>query len=212
MGPSGAGRAGGRRHGRVRAGARPTTRSATTPPPRLSKRRWPASSCGSIARARWRWRAPTSAPSSTARRCRSTGPCDAAAGASLRFWSAAAARARMWRSPAASTCPPVLGSRATELGAGFGGFGGRALRAGDRLAVGRSGPATAPPLARAAAPSARRVPVAAARAAGPARRLVRWRRAGGPRAHRFTVTPQSNRMGYRLAADGAAAAASGAAR
>jgi KipI family sensor histidine kinase inhibitor len=32
--------------------------------------------------------------------------------------------------------PEVLGSRATDLGSGFGGLGGRALRAGDRLAAG----------------------------------------------------------------------------
>jgi len=33
--------------------------------------------------------------------------------------------------------PPLLGSRSTDLGSGFGGFAGRALRAGDRLAVGQ---------------------------------------------------------------------------
>lgn len=33
--------------------------------------------------------------------------------------------------------PPVLGSRSTDLAAGFGGLEGRPLRAGDRLAIGR---------------------------------------------------------------------------
>jgi biotin-dependent carboxylase-like uncharacterized protein len=37
--------------------------------------------------------------------------------------------------------PDVLASRATDLAAGFGGFDGRALRAGDRLAVGAGAPA-----------------------------------------------------------------------
>jgi len=43
--------------------------------------------------------------------------------------------------------PVVLGSRATDLGAGFGGFQGRALRAGDHLALGaaRGEPAHAAP-------------------------------------------------------------------
>lgn len=36
--------------------------------------------------------------------------------------------------------PPVLGSRSTELAAGFGGLGGRALAAGDRLPLGREAP------------------------------------------------------------------------
>jgi len=37
--------------------------------------------------------------------------------------------------------PLVLGSRSTDLGSGFGGFAGRALRAGDRLALGGAPPA-----------------------------------------------------------------------
>jgi biotin-dependent carboxylase-like uncharacterized protein len=44
--------------------------------------------------------------------------------------------------------PEVLGSRATDLSSSFGGFGGRALRAGDRLAV-------RPPAAAGAADEAR---------------------------------------------------------
>ena len=37
--------------------------------------------------------------------------------------------------PGGVDVPVVLGSRSTALGAGFGGFGGRALRAGDRIAA-----------------------------------------------------------------------------
>ncbi len=135
------------------------------------------------------------------------------AGASLRFAERRArARARISRWPAASTCPPVLGSRSTELGAGFGGFGGRALRAGDRLAVGRSGSATAPP-SRAAPAVARRAPVARLRVLpGPHDDWFDGDALAGLERSRFTVTPQSNRVGYRLAADGAAAAAAARAR
>lgn len=51
--------------------------------------------------------------------------------------------------------PIVLGSRATDVGAGFGGFGGRPLRVGDALSLGP--PADRPPEATAAwkAPAAR---------------------------------------------------------
>lgn len=40
--------------------------------------------------------------------------------------------------------PMVLGSASTDLRAGFGGFGGRALKAGDRLEVGEPGPVPQP--------------------------------------------------------------------
>jgi biotin-dependent carboxylase-like uncharacterized protein len=91
--------------------------------------------------------------------------------------------------------PPVLGSRSTDLKAGFGGLDGRALRDGDRLPLG--------------APT--RLP---SRPAG--LRLPDWtptvRVLPGPEYAEFdtasrdallatgwTVTPASNRMGYRLA-------------
>ena len=94
--------------------------------------------------------------------------------------------------------PPVLGSRSTDLASGLGGLAGRPLRAGDRLGVGRwAGP---------------RVPCV------PPGALCRLPRGGakirvlpgpdedrfGPRAMevfrqaRFTLGPESNRMGYRL--------------
>jgi KipI family sensor histidine kinase inhibitor len=96
--------------------------------------------------------------------------------------------------------PPVLGSRSTELGARFGGFGGRALRAGDQLAVGGAAPASSP--------AARREPDGVERASVTCLRVL-------PGPHDdwfdddalaslergfFAVTPQSNRVGYRLAA------------
>jgi len=90
--------------------------------------------------------------------------------------------------------PVQLGSRATDLTAGFGGFEGRALRTGDRLRVGRERTDGAH----------RDVP----KVIGPGDviRIVR-----GPQSDRFdeaaydaffssqfTVSPQSNRLGSRL--------------
>jgi biotin-dependent carboxylase-like uncharacterized protein len=98
--------------------------------------------------------------------------------------------------------PETLGSRSTDLAAGFGGFEGRALRDGDRIAIGHASAearkATAlgvrPPLWL-SDPLAHRVRVLP-----------------GPEYDDFTaathkqfwenpwqVTPNSNRMGYRLA-------------
>jgi KipI family sensor histidine kinase inhibitor len=93
--------------------------------------------------------------------------------------------------------PPVLGSRSTHVASGLGGVEGRALRAGDVLAIG-----TDPP-----APVVRRPPPART----PVRAGARLRIMPGPhddlfmpaaidslQQGRFTITPQSNRMGYRL--------------
>jgi biotin-dependent carboxylase-like uncharacterized protein len=91
--------------------------------------------------------------------------------------------------------PLVLGSQSTDLKAGFGGFEGRALRDGDRL-----------PLNRNAAPPSRAVGLRAPDWHASVRVLP------GPEVEDFsstardafwaadwTLTPQSNRMGYRLA-------------
>jgi KipI family sensor histidine kinase inhibitor len=92
---------------------------------------------------------------------------------------------------------PVLGSRATHVPSAMGGFDGRPLAAGDRLGLG----------ALAAAP-----PVAAPQDAAPSAGGARLRVLAGPQddffgpaawhvleRSRFTVTPRSNRMAYRLA-------------
>jgi antagonist of KipI len=94
--------------------------------------------------------------------------------------------------------PLVLGSRATHIGAALGGLDGRALMAGDRLPLG-------PPTGVGPLHSKRSDP--SARLAGGARLRV----LAGPQDDffseaaltllertRFIVTPQSNRMGYRL--------------
>ena len=99
--------------------------------------------------------------------------------------------------------PPVLGSRATHLTSSLGGFQGRALKAGDRLACGRPGDGS---------PSIRIHPRARVDVGQAGARRLRV--LPGPHAHlldsaalerlqtsRFTVSPQSDRMGYRLATD-----------
>ena len=95
--------------------------------------------------------------------------------------------------------PPVLGSRSTHVVSGLGGIDGRALRAGDRLALGSSSSS------RSKVTSARRV------TGTPAMHGARLRAMRGPQDYyfeesafdwlartRFTVSPQSDRMGYRL--------------
>lgn len=94
--------------------------------------------------------------------------------------------------------PAVLGSRSTDVATGFGGLEGRALRAGDRLPVGRA----------ARPPRGRRIDAAAARWTGP-RRLLRV--TPGPQAgwfepearaaflaRAFRVSATSSRTGVRL--------------
>ena len=91
---------------------------------------------------------------------------------------------------------PVLGSRATHVGAGLGGVNGRALVAGDRLALG-------PPVIGTAAwqfdPPA--VPIGGARLRvlpGPQEDFFPESAFALFESTRFQVMPQSNRMGYRL--------------
>ena len=91
--------------------------------------------------------------------------------------------------------PPVLGSRSTDLKAGFGGLDGRALREGDRLPL-------APPAALPARTIGLQPPVWSTTLRvlpgpemddfGQSARETFWQAD-------WTVTPQSNRMGYRLA-------------
>ena len=97
--------------------------------------------------------------------------------------------------------PRYLGSRATHVASRMGGLHGRALEAGDRLPIGSD---VTPITQRAAARSRR--PVVALPDGGARVRVML-----GPQDHvfseaaietlrtaRFSITPQSNRMGYRL--------------
>lgn len=99
---------------------------------------------------------------------------------------------------------PVLGSRSTALGAGFGGFGGRPLREGDRLAV--LGPGLDRPAAHWTGPVTEP-------GVGPLRVLSGPHgasEAGGGLAARlasraWTVSPTSDRTGLRLVGEPLAA-------
>ena len=92
--------------------------------------------------------------------------------------------------------PATLGSRATHLASGMGPFGGRALRAGDVLPVGAaprpSSPSRPSPLVVPAGGATLRVLPAVHRERFTAEA---WQRLT---SERFVVSPQSNRMGYRL--------------
>jgi 5-oxoprolinase (ATP-hydrolysing) subunit C len=118
---------------------------------------------------------------------------------------------------------PMLGSRSTDLGAGFGGLGGRALRDGDRLPVGvpqpHKGIAFSPeePAFGVKAPAWCKFvlvdePVRRGRHAPGLAWAVPIRVLRGPEYASFTeqaqrdfwgeewtITPNSNRMGFRLA-------------
>jgi KipI family sensor histidine kinase inhibitor len=103
--------------------------------------------------------------------------------------------------------PPVLRSRSTHVLSGLGGIDGRALRAGDRVPLGTSNHPWRKPLRF--APQ-----VIGAQATGTgAEHGARLRAMRGPQDYyfedsafdwlvrtRFTVSPQSDRMGYRLVA------------
>ena len=120
--------------------------------------------------------------------------------AGLRSWLAAAGGIDV---------PLLLGSRSTDLKAGFGGLDGRVLRKGDTLALGPSALTSEQREARAfgVRGPAQWEPQAAAESAD----LTVLRVLPGPEAHQYSesvrarfqaahwrITPQSNRMGSRL--------------
>jgi antagonist of KipI len=93
-------------------------------------------------------------------------------------------------------CPPILGSRSTSVVSRMGPFDGRALAAGDVLPVG-------PPVAnpRRSAGRALVMPDGGARLrciVGPHEAMFTKEALETIFTSRFIVTPQSNRMGYRL--------------
>jgi len=124
--------------------------------------------------------------------------CRAASGSRLRF-GVRSRGARAYLAVAGGLdLPPVMGSRSESVISGVGPLGGRALAAGDRLPVGGAAAGVAETGRPLALPD------------GGARLRILW----GPQADRFTpearatvvrarytVSPQSNRMGYRLTGD-----------
>lgn len=101
--------------------------------------------------------------------------------------------------------PPVMGSRSTFVRGGFGGFAGRALRKGDVLPIGPAAAAGALPPAVLPDEIDVPVPLAAAQAVTPVR-VVPGEHAAlfAPEVHAlmaqsaYQLSPQSDRMGYRL--------------
>ena len=95
--------------------------------------------------------------------------------------------------------PETFGSRATSIVCRMGPFGGRALAAGDELPVGvlpSSGLLSGKPLQLPAGGARVRVLL------GPHDRLFTAGAVEALLSTRFVVTPQSNRMGYRLSGEG----------
>jgi antagonist of KipI len=103
--------------------------------------------------------------------------------------------------------PPVLGSRATHVVSGMGGFQGRALRGGDALETGKTGsdPVTNFDIARRGSD-----PVFMLPDGGAALRVIAGPAGLGVLAsRRYMVSPRSDRMGYRLDGSEAVEMASG---
>jgi KipI family sensor histidine kinase inhibitor len=94
--------------------------------------------------------------------------------------------------------PVVLGSRSTDLGAGFGGLAGRALRAGDRLSV---SPRRGEP-SEAAEPTPRAGPATLRVTRGPQEEHLSAASVARFLAAEYAVTAASDRIGYRLQGPG----------
>ncbi|HXW05268.1 MAG TPA: biotin-dependent carboxyltransferase family protein [Vicinamibacterales bacterium] len=121
------------------------------------------------------------------------------AGARLRFGRRLAGARASLAVRGGLDVPCVFGSCATSLISGMGPLGGRALRAGDVLMTGAA-PTDAPDRAGESAPL--RLPQGGARLRvmpGPHRHMFTTEAYDRLFGSRYTVTPDSNRMGYRLA-------------
>lgn len=105
--------------------------------------------------------------------------------------------------PGGIDVPAVLGSRSTQLRGEIGGLDGRALRQGDRLAVGTAStradgalglvpPALTMPLMAEGLPAVRVLPASEYERYTPASRYAFW-------SEPWKITPQSDRYGFRLA-------------
>jgi antagonist of KipI len=133
------------------------------------------------------------------------GPIEVRAGARLTFGARVHGARAYCAFAGGIPCEAVFGSRATNLVARMGPFGGRALSAGDRLPLAPDRPTALEELPATTLKGRVTPPVPLPR--GGARLRVMW----GPQEHlfadaaretltssRYVVTPQSNRMGYRL--------------
>jgi antagonist of KipI len=127
-------------------------------------------------------------------------PVRCAEGAHLRFTERRAGARAYLAFRGGVDVPAVLGSRSTDLNAGFGGFGGRALRAGDRLGtIAEDDRVAAEPVKSAVGSRPTQVPPRLRVLPGPHEDWFDADALAVLERTRFTVTPQSNRIGYRLA-------------
>lgn len=133
-------------------------------------------------------------------------PIDHAAGSVVRFTGRQRGTRAYLAVGGGLAVEPVLGSRATDLTSGLGGVGGRRLRTGDRVPVGVQAPTDA-----SGPPGRRRPPSGLAKSRPLPTGGARVRVLPGPHGEwfppaalerlcrtRYEVTPESNRMGYRL--------------
>ena len=130
------------------------------------------------------------------RRTRAGEPFVARAGERIRFGARLSGARAVLAVAGGIRVDPVLGSRATSLSSRIGPFGGRALKIGDVLPVRRGGRVTARSAGR---------PLHATRNGARVRVMLGPHQARFSAAalrtlssSRFLVTPESNRMGYRL--------------
>ena len=94
--------------------------------------------------------------------------------------------------------PRVLGSRSTDLASGLGGLAGRPLRVGDRLGVGQWAGPRVPNVATVAPVMLPRGGATVRVMLGPDQDRFGRRTMDLFERARFTLGPESNRMGYRL--------------
>jgi biotin-dependent carboxylase-like uncharacterized protein len=123
-------------------------------------------------------------------------PFEIAAGARLRFGTRGAGARAAIAIRGGIAVEPVFGSRATSVVARLGPFGGRALKTGDTLPI---GPDPSPARLRAGEPLP--IPFGGARVrvmSGPHDSMFAPSAYGVLYGSRFIITPNSNRMGYRL--------------
>ena len=151
-------------------------------------------------------------------------PAECAPGSVLRFGSRKSGGRAYISFAGGIDVPSVLGSRATHVQSGMGGLDGRLLRAGDRLSIGAADATAVTPVGRTLSGPPGEPNRAASLGAGEARPTrgrsgvvrggARLRVIRGPQADyfddvafdrlqrsRFVISPQSNRMGYRLSGD-----------
>ena len=118
-------------------------------------------------------------------------------GARLRFGERSAGARATLAVRGGIDVPATFGSRATSLSARMGPFGGRTLATGDVLPVGDEAVEPAAPVSIAPLP----IPSGGARVhvvKGPHDAMFTREAVDAFFSSRFTITPQSNRMGYRL--------------